>query len=370
MTVNGKSADRVLIIGPGLKTEGGVTTVIARIFAELKKSSEYDVRWVASHRSGSIPVKIGQAIIGFLHAAWLIPPAKLIHIHSAAGVSFVRKSMFLWLAKLWRKPVIWHLHSPELDFKDFYGRQDWVGRYARFVLRQCKRIVVLSDRWVEIAATCLPADKIRVIYNPIPEMLDSDIPMARVDDRILYLAHLIPRKGYSYLIRAFAEVQSAFPRARLVFAGSGEVKQAQALCRELDIENRVEFLGWIGEPERTRELEKASIFVLPSFQEGLPMGVLEAMAFGLAVITTPVGGIADVVKNEQNGLLVNPGDAGEIAKSLQRLLADRDRVRKLGDAAAQSVSRYEPAKLAREWKMTYSDVLKPRASCADSPLET
>ena len=105
MTVNRKSSDRVLIIGPGRKTEGGVSTVIARIFAELKESSEYDVRWVASHRSGSIPVKIWQAIIGFLHAAWLIPPAKLIHIHSAAGVSFVRKSMFLWLAKLWRKPV-------------------------------------------------------------------------------------------------------------------------------------------------------------------------------------------------------------------------------------------------------------------------
>jgi len=370
MTVSRKPADSILIIGPGRKTEGGVTTVIERIFAEIEKSPEYDVHWVASHRSGSIPVKIGQAIIGFLHAAWLIPRRKLIHIHSAAGVSFVRKSMFLWLAKLWRKPVIWHLHSPELDFKDFYGRKNWIGRYARFVLRQCKRIVVLSDRWVEIAAAYLPAERIRVIYNPIPEMMDSDMPIARVDDRILYLAHLIPRKGYSYLIRAFAEVQSAFPGARLVFAGSGEVKQAQALCRELDIENRVEFLGWIGEPERTRELEKASIFVLPSFQEGLPMGVLEAMAFGLAVITTPVGGIADVVTNEQTGLLVNPGDAGEIAQGLRTLLADRDRVRKLGDAAAQSVSRYEPAKLAREWKMIYSDVLKPRAPCADSPAET
>ena len=99
------------------------------------------------------------------------------------------------------------------------------------------------------------------------------------------------------------------------------------------------------------------------------MGVLEAMAFGLAVITTPVGGIADVVKNEENGLLVNPGDAGEIAEGLRTLLADRDRVRKLGDAAAQSVSRYEPAKLARDWKMIYSDVLKLRTPCAASSVE-
>ena len=135
------------------------------------------------------------------------------------------------------------------------------------------------------------------------------------------------------------------------------MEQAQALCGELDIADRVTFLGWIGEAERTNQLYRAGILALPSFQEGLPMGILEAMKFGLAVVTTPVGGIPDVLQDGYNGLLVPPGNAEMLAQAIRRLFDDEALQARIGAMARSSVAVYEPAVLANEWKSLYRHVL-------------
>jgi glycosyltransferase involved in cell wall biosynthesis len=206
-------------------------------------------------------------------------------------------------------------------------------------------------------------DNIVVIPNPIPD-IDTDTLSTTTTrgHRILYLAHLIQRKGYPLLIQAFANLASRYPDCRLIFAGSAEVDVARRLCAENGIEDRVDFLGWIKDPQRSRELQQATIFVLPSYQEGLPMGVLEAMAYGLAVVTTPVGGIGDVIQHGVNGLLVPPGDASELTAALADLMDDAELCRRLGIQAREDVNCFRAEQISGQWIGTYRDVLSAKAN--------
>ena len=352
----------VLIISPGPMTEGGITTVVRRVTEQLTGRSEVAVTWIASHRSGSSIEKIWQAFSGFFRACREMSHTDLVHIHSAARVSFFRKSIFYWLAKTYRRPVIWHMHSPNDDFVNFFGRKGIIGSYIRNVMSGCDRLVVLSHTWVELVSGILPKSRIQVIYNPIPSEADSlGHSVDAREKRILYLAHLIQRKGYPLLIHAFAKIERQFPDWRLVFAGSGEVAEAEALCQQLGIAGKVEFLGWIREPDSIAELRRASVFALPSYQEGLPMGVLEAMANALPVVTTPVGGIPDVVRHNENGLLVEPGDIDALSAALCSLLADASLRQKLGIAAQESVQPLTPSAIADQWQTMYMSLLSNRS---------
>lgn len=355
------NAVNVMVVGPGPQTEGGITEVIRRVITALGGRSDYRLRWVAMHRSGSALQKIRAALAGSLEVLVTMPRYDIVHIHSAAYISFFRKSFVFWNAWLWRKPVIWHLHTPNNDFCDFFGAPGLLGRYGRWVLGKSDRIVVLSESWRPLVAKYIDDSKLRIILNPIPDV-GPEAPPGTLDGpvRVLYLAHLIQRKGYPNLIRAFAGVVRAYPGCRLVFAGSGETQEALELCRELGIEDSVEFLGWIGEPERSEQLRKARIFVLPSYQEGLPMGVLEAMAFGLAVITTPVGGIGDVVLDQANGVLVPPGDVGKLESALLELVQDPGKCRRLGDNARNDVHQFTAGNIGKQWLDLYHELVAPQ----------
>ena len=344
----------VLVIAPGPNTEGGITTVIDRVTAALSCSSRVELRWIATHRSGSAMEKLFQAISGFLEATYHIRKYDIVHIHSSLKVSFVRKSAYFWLAKVFRMPVIWHFHAPDRGFVEFFANGRPLASYGKFVLARCSYVVVLSKRWEELARKIIPSARFRIIYNPTPDVPDHNKAASRGhSQRILYLGHLYPKKGYSYLIRAFAQVAAAFPDSELILAGSGEVAEAKELCAELGISERVKIPGWIKDPARTDELRKATIFVLPSFEEGLPMAVLEAMAYSLPVIVTPVGGIPDVIRDMENGILVEPGNTESIAAAMQKLLSDRVLRNTLGKSARDSVSELSPHTISAEWISVY-----------------
>ena len=348
---------RVMVVGPGPLTEGGITEVIQRVVKALHERSDCRVTWLVMHRSGNAWQKLSASVAGIFGVLKTMSRHDIVHIHSAAYISFFRKSIVFWIARAWRRPVIWHLHTPNNDFCDFFGSKRLSGRYGRWVLGKADRVVVLSESWRPLVAPYVAETRLRVILNPIPDVdfaAEARSPQGPV--RILYLAHLIQRKGYPLLIRAFAEISRDNAGCRLVFAGSGEVKEAQELCRELGIEQAVEFLGWIKEPRRTEELRKAEIFVLPSYQEGLPMGVLEAMAFGLAVVTTPVGGIGDVVRDQENGILVEPGNVDELREALSDLVNNAQKRQRLGAKAREDVRSFTAGNIAEKWLELYRDI--------------
>lgn len=139
---------------------------------------------------------------------------------------------------------------------------------------------------------------------------------------ILYAGTINERKGYADLIKAFAKIAKSYPEWEVVFAGNGEIEQGEALARELGIEPQIKFVGWVNGMEKDALFRKASIFCLPSYAEGFPMAILDAWAYGLPVITTPVGGIPDVAVDGENMLLFNPGDMDKLADNIERMITD------------------------------------------------
>jgi len=155
--------------------------------------------------------------------------------------------------------------------------------------------------------------------------------------RILFLGRLGERKGTFDLVRAFAALAARFPHARLVCAGDGAIAEIKSLASSLGVSDRVDCPGWLSAEAARSELARAEVFALPSYAEGLPMALLEAMAAGKPVVVGSVGGIPSVVSNDVNGVLVRPGDQAALVVALGRLLGDAQLRRRLGFAARQTI---------------------------------
>jgi glycosyltransferase involved in cell wall biosynthesis len=146
----------------------------------------------------------------------------------------------------------------------------------------------------------------------------------RRTDALLFLGRLGHRKGIFVLLEALAAVRSRFRHVVLLCGGDGELDRVRAEVVRLDLSDNVTLLGWVKGAAKDELLESSTVFVLPSFDEGVPMSILEAMAWGLPVIATPVGGIPEVVTDGREGLLVAPGDADALGEAICRLLVDAD----------------------------------------------
>jgi glycosyltransferase involved in cell wall biosynthesis len=145
-------------------------------------------------------------------------------------------------------------------------------------------------------------------------------------------------KGAFDLIEAFAELPAAdLQRTELVLAGNGDLESAHRLIAKLNLTDKVSILDWLDPVRRDELLATADAFILPSYNEGLPMSMLEAMAWGLPAIVTPVGGIPEVIRHNRNGLLVEPGDRAQLIQAMHQLIGDEALRLSLGRAARHSV---------------------------------
>ena len=348
---------RVTIVAPGPKSEGGIRSVVERIIPRLEERDDIDVTWLASQRAGSSLAKLLFFVQAVVKAFLYIPRSDIVHLHGAVHLSLLRKSVFIWLAALFRCRIVYHFHAPQTVFEEFFATSGLKCRYALATLRRCDAIAVLSDSWEHTVRKVLPDSNIVVIYNPVMEAQTVTAVPAPESRDVLYLAHLIRRKGFDDLIKAFQQVAAAVPDARLVFCGSGETEYASQLGAELGISDNLVFRGWIHETEIANQLAAATVFCLPSYDEGLPMGILEAMSSGVAIVTTPVGGVPDVLTHEVNALLFQPGDIESLGEQLIRLLTDADlRERLLAQALSDSVA-FQPQKIAGDWAAMYESLV-------------
>ena len=259
----------------------------------------------------------------------------LVHLHTAMNGSVLRKLILAALARGCGVPVVLHIHGSDFHlFAD--ALPGWLRRLMVGQLGKCARIVALGAMWREylVEGLGLAPDLVTVIHNgvPFPETLPQhdDGPCT-----LLSLGQLGPRKGTPELIAALGRLADRPWRA--VLAGDGEVERSRDSVRRLGLENRLLLPGWVGEAEARRLLDEADIFVLPSRTEGLPVALLEAMAAGLAVVTTPVGAIPSVVEDGVTGLLVPPGSVDDLTAALSGLLEDEGRRQGLGQAARRLI---------------------------------
>lgn len=307
---------KVLIVATSRKTMGGITSVI-KAHEKGVQWCRYNCLWIETHINKGFFSKILILIEGIIKYLFYLSCADLVHIHLSEPTSAKRKKIFFDLAKLFRKKTIIHFHSFSPD-TTICGPH---SKLYHYLFTKADVVVVLSNYWKEKVNNAFDlGDKLRVIYNPcIVTTINKSYPKEKY---ILYAGTLNKRKGYADLISAFAKVVPKHSEWYLVIAGNGEVNEAIDLSRNFGIEDKVKLLGWVDGESKDRAYKEASIFCLPSYAEGFPMAVLDAWAYGLPVITTPVGGIPDVAKDGENLLLFEPGDIDKLTRCLSRLMSD------------------------------------------------
>jgi glycosyltransferase involved in cell wall biosynthesis len=216
--------------------------------------------------------------------------------------------------------------------------------------------VVLSEILKDVVAKVVPDSEISVIYNPVVRLQGVQRGKEAEEPSVLYLAHVVCRKGYQDLIKAFAHVADTYISARLILCGSGEIDSAKELCESFGILENVEFKGWVYGAEKAQAFIEAMVFFLPSYDEGLPMSVLEAMSCRILIVATPVGGIPNILKDGENALLFGSGNCQELAEKIRSLFADEDLRVRPTTAAYEKGRNFEVTQAAREWLGVYRSI--------------
>jgi glycosyltransferase involved in cell wall biosynthesis len=336
----GNNPIQVIMLGPSLSVNGGISSVEKLILQYAPP--EIKIRHIATHEEGSIKRRIlvfGKALIQLVWTL-LTEDIDIFHIHLSQRGSAFRKAILSLLIWLFRKPVILHAHGSE--FRLFYANlSPIIKKLLGWVLFRCSRLIVLSESWKSFYTTNLGLTAKQVIVLPNPVQLPAQIP-SRLEThqvKFLFLGRIGQRKGAFDLIKAFATLSAEQKScSSLILAGDGDLEQASQLIKNLNLTNQITLPGWVNTEQRDALLAKANVFVLPSYNEGLPMALLEAMGWGLPVITTPVGGIPEVVNSSENGLLINPGDIRQLSEAMKSLIENRNLRLDLGNNARKSVA--------------------------------
>lgn len=319
---------RVLVVATSRKTRGGITAVIKAHETGIQWK-QYHCHWVQTHKDDNIRLKIFYFIRAIIDYFFRLPFCDIVHVHFSHIVSVRRKMIFVWMAKMCGKKLIIHFHAFDIE-------TTIAGKYKKIykkLFESADKVIVLSGWWKNNVQKLLSIsdDKLLVIYNPCPNVNITD--NLNKSNYILYAGSVIPRKGYGDLITAFAKIAHKYNDWKIVFAGNGEIEKGEQLAISLGIASQVEFKGWVLGEAKDRIFREATIFCLPSYAEGFSMAVLDAWAYGLPVITTPVGGIPDVAKDGENMLLFNPGDVDLLSKHLEQLIVNESLRNQIADAS-------------------------------------
>lgn len=355
----------IVMLGTDLQAPGGITAVV-QAYRTMGLFDDWPLRYLPTFHRRALPDRarvMARALLRF--GGWLLRgEVAAVHAHTAARASFWRKSLFLLLGRAAGARTVLHLHDG--SFPGWYaGRSGMVQAAVRWVLRRVDRVVLLTEGWCAWLQALEPAARCHVVRNPVAAASEAPAPHG---GQVLFLGRLWREKGIDDLLQAAARIAPQVPALRLVCAGDGEIDRVRALAAELGLATCVELPGWLDGEPKARALREAAVFVLPSYAEGLPMGVLEAMAQGVPVVASDVGGVREALGDA--GLLVPAGDVAALADALLALLADPARAAALGRAGrARAQSMFAPAQVRASLAALYAELglRLPDAGAAGGP---
>ncbi len=286
----------------------------------------------------------------------------IVHTHTS-------KAGFLgrWAARLSKVPLI--VHTPHGHvFWGYFSRPTslFYALLERWTARITDRIVVLTEQEKKdhLSFCIAPEDKFEVVHSGVgldnfrrvcrdPAQAKEDLGIPSRAAVIGTVGRLTPIKGHRFLIEAARGVLAEHPDTVFILVGDGESAEAlSSLATRLGISGNIRFLGW--RPDVAEIISAVDIFVFPSLNEGMGRAVVEAMALGKPVVASRVGGIVDIVRDGENGLLVPPADSDELAAAIKSLLSDPAERERLGQEGKRQALLYDAERMVRRIEVLYS----------------
>lgn len=335
----------ILMIGMSTtRTRGGISTLISDILASNLRD-RFEIEFIESQAEdlrGLRKLTLAIAASAKTIARLVFNRPALVYIHVGSNASLYREPLFALIARVFGVPSVAHFHAGDVD--EYLAAQPYAGRrFVSFALGVARRLIAVSDDSAAKLARLVPNGDIVTIQNAI-DASTLDFPMERFSirsgpARILFVGAMGKLKGECDLADAIAKIAESRDDFRVSFLGFGG-EDFSRYCDEKGVSRFIEFLGPVSQADRAAHFERADIFCLPTHAEAMPMSVIEAMAAGLAVVSTPVGGIPELIANEREGLLIQPGDVAALASRIDELLADRAKRLELGRAAREKAGRF------------------------------
>lgn len=354
---------RVLVVTTSRRTRGGIAAVV-RGLEQDELWKKHACRWIETQIDRGMVLKAAYLVKSYaLFFRWA-GKYDIVHFHTVPGNSTrIHLPMLRWAKRRGCKILV-HLHIGE-QLVAYAGDQKFNS-----LLGEADRILVLSNKARELLkAHYHLSTPVEVLYNacavePVERAGLHDNAGTEIEETehgrtnlILVAGILDANKAYDVIIDAFAQLAERYPDWRLVFAGNGELEKAEALVRRSGIANRVEFRGWVSGAEKEELFRQAKVYCMASYKEGFPMSVLEAWACGIPVVCTPAGGLADVVVDGENALVLEPGNSSDLARQLERMMSDEVLRKNLRNAALRMVEeKFSPKQIGAQLEKIYREL--------------
>lgn len=353
---------RALWVSTSTHTRGGIASYV-RAMQQTSLWTEWNIRHVTTHGDGTAVRKVGVFALGTMRFVGELIRFRpdVIHLHASTRGSFIRKAILFWINRVTGTPVVLHMHGSGFP-EDYENAPRMVRTLTRATLSRAGAFVALGQMWADRMREIAPAARILAIPNgvrlatPVDQQTGEPV-------RVVFLGRIGDHKGTFKLIDAWAKLvcergfgDTEANSATLTIAGDGEVDRARQYVRELCVDATVDVHGWLSEDEVAALLDRAQVLVLPSRNEGQPMAVLEAMARGLCVIVSDVGGLPEMI-GADGGILIPPDDAEAIAAALRQVIPDRELRARYGTAAHSRIrDEFDTETIARRLDVLYRKV--------------
>ncbi len=345
---------KILIIGP--KAQGGISSVI-NLYKDFGLINNNKVGFLASYKCNNAFLRLLVFGLFLIEYIWILltnNELRVIHIHSASEGSFYRKYFVFKFAKLFGKKVIYHIHCP--GFCEIYKESpNFIKKRIEEVLNNSDLIIVLAEYWKNEISKICSNNNIKILFNPC--IIKDFIKINTGEFNVLFMGRIGKRKGVYDIIKGAKLIIN--PNIEINLYGDGDLKEFENLINENNLQNKVKLKGWISGNIKDEAYRSADIYILPSFEEGLPMSILEALTYGLPIICTSVGGIPEAVEEGINGFLIQPGDYKALAEKIN-LIADNKELReKMGQESLRiAKEKFDVNVIIKQLKDIYDELIK------------
>ena len=358
----------VIVIGPNPDLFGGISQYVSGILSSSLKEKYNLIHCEVGIGKEGKPGLISALMRMFkqLYSMYLILINKkidLVHIHTASRRSFWRYFTFIFLLKIMDTKIVLHMHGAK--FKEFYSGHSFIGKYIICsIIEICDSMILLSKVWHSFFDKIVPS-VVKDVIEPTVEMAQENFvnldKASKLRDntnivKVLYFGGLSERKGLKVIIEASRFLRNK-NKISLIIAGAVQNSEI-SLVRDLinnskDLGDRFKIKYNVSKEEKTDLFLESHIYILPSYAEGLPATLIEAMSFQLPVITTPVGSIPEII-NKENGILVKPGDSKGLADAIVNLSENPVLRKKMGSSNRfKAINNYNYLKMFKNIASVY-----------------
>lgn len=317
---------RVLMVGNRPDVKGGISSVIEQLLSYDWKDEGVELSFIPTYIGTNAVKKILFFLKSYIKIRKKVrgKDIDVVYMHMSYRGSFFRKFLIHKLCRKCNIKDVVHLHGSEFE-KWYYSSSDRIQNKVKHLLREVSSFIVLGRNWENVIKRIEPTCKTIVVGNAVH--IPSEVAQwSNNPFKILFLGVLIKRKGVEDLIKAAALIKERdiHTKYHFIIAGTGE--EESNLKKEVEdfgLNDCVEFIGWVRNEDKESLLKSSQLFVLPSYNEGLPVAILEAISYGLPVVSTNVGDISSAVIDKANGYLIEPGDVDELCNKIVTIANDK-----------------------------------------------